>query len=61
MNRKELLRIMAEQRDDASQRPLHEKGVRYTDEPAALREILDGKTAASEPEVAKGKDNGIEM
>jgi hypothetical protein len=55
------LRIVAEQRDDASQRPLHEKGVRYEDELAALRDILISKSKAPEPEAAKEKDPGIEL
>jgi len=61
MSRKEFLRIMAEARDDAAQRPLHEKGVRYEDEPAALRDILISKSKAPEPEAAKEKDHGIEL
>src|SRR3954452_12807213 len=44
----EFERLLVEQRDDAAQRPLHEKGVRYEDEPNSLREILDGKSPGRE-------------
>ena len=57
MNKTEIERLLAEQRDDAAQRPLHEKGVRYEDEPNALRDILDGKTEA--PHRDQEIDRGI--
>src|SRR5207249_1104101 len=44
----EFERLLVEQRDDAAQRPLHEKVVRYEDESNALREILDGKSQGRE-------------
>jgi len=32
---------LAEKRDDAAQRPLHENGVCYKDEPVRFQDILD--------------------
>ncbi len=68
MNKKEFQRLIREMRDDASQRPLHEKGVWYSDEPTALRDLLGdkpleaepGKRAATEAEQTKEVDRGIE-
>ena len=43
----EFERIVSEQRDDASQRPLHEKGVRYEDEPIRLEDLRRDKVKES--------------
>jgi len=62
MSRKEFLRIIGRA---AGPTPpsvrWHEKGVRYEDEAAALRDILISKSTAPEPGGAKEKDHSIEL